>query len=215
MKILIATPCYDGTVHLVYMNTILELLELCEANDIETAHMTIEGSLIETARNMMAARVINDKSFTHLLFIDSDMGFSVDTMKTLLQNSDLDVLGVASPRKEIKFGHNVSGALGELDSPREGIKTCDAVGTGIMLIRRRVLDALAEKLPAYSSGGLCWPIFRHELHGHRMIGEDLNFCVLWTALGGKVHTIVNGEVVHRGYYSFPYDANLSQVKEGS
>lgn len=203
MKILIGTPCYDGTVHLIYMNSYLDLTELCDDNGIETALMTVEGSPVDIARNQIAARIVNDRSFTHLLFIDSDMGWSVETMRTLLQNSDLHILGVASPKKEIEFKHNVTGPVVPVEG-REGIATCDAVGTGIMLIRREVLDQLAEKLPAYDSGGLCWPFFRHEQHGHRMISEDFNFCVLWTALGGKVHAVVNGEVKHRGYYSFSY-----------
>lgn len=219
MNILIATPTYDGTVHVSYMRTVITILQSCAAHGVLTTHMTTEGSLVELARNKLAARCINDESYTHMLFIDSDIGFDDQTMVRLIANADLPVLGVACPRKSFEFSHNVGKVIGpayvgDEKFPRQGVFEVGAIGTGIMLIKREVLVTLAEGVPNYYDGGFVPHLFRNEIRGNSIVGEDINFCLLWQKAGGKVYGLLDAEVTHTGQAVFKYSSqnHLSQVK---
>jgi hypothetical protein len=211
MHILIATPTYDGTVHVTYMRTVIEILTSCGEAGVQASHMTTEGSLVELARNKLAARALNDPTVTHLLFIDSDIGFSLETMVRLIANANLPIVGVACPRKAFEFNHNVGKVHGEVEG-RSGIFEVDAIGTGIMLIQREVLEKLAEKVPNYFDGGFVPHLFKNEMRGTSIVGEDINFCHLWREQGGKVYALLNAEVTHSGQAVFRYDSNLLQAK---
>jgi hypothetical protein len=211
MKILIGTPTYDGTIHTTYFFTMLETISsMVEAGIENVTHFTY-GSLLELSRNKLASRVVNDRTFSHLLFIDADMGFTEDSFHKLIENSDLPIVALACPLKQEGKKNNVHGLGAEV---RPGVHECETVGTGVMLIRREVLDKMVEsgKFPVYSDDGMCYAIFRNEVVDARYRGEDINFCHKWRDMGGKIHVVTDCEVTHRGQNVWTYKSDLVQAK---
>lgn len=210
MKVLIGTPTYDKTVHLTYMLTVMECMSTLVENKIENELMHVPGSLVDMARNKIAARIANDKEITHLLFIDDDIGFSPESFAKLIENSDLHILGLTCPLRQIPPKVNVVG-LG--DEVRPGIYECNTVGTGAMLIRREVFDKMieAEVAPVYPDDGLAYQFFRTEVIGGAYRGEDVGFCLRWRELGGKVYCVTDCEVTHRGHHEFKYENELGKA----
>ena len=78
MKILIATPAYGDVVFNGFTESVANLvLAFARAfPDIVFEHRLIDVPVLATARNILASLVLNDESYSHLLFIDADMAFS-------------------------------------------------------------------------------------------------------------------------------------------
>src|SRR5215472_5351863 len=62
--------------------------------------MTGSASLIPIARNYIVARLLDQPRFTHLLFIDADVGFDPDAVLRYLQ-ADKDVVAGIYPLKHL------------------------------------------------------------------------------------------------------------------
>jgi len=75
-KILIGTPCYNGAVTIQYVSSLLRLQQMFVQKGIEfSLAMLGSESLITRARNFIVSQFLGRPQFTHLLFIDADIGF--------------------------------------------------------------------------------------------------------------------------------------------
>ena len=98
----IATPCYGGQVFVNYLNSMLKLV--CDLKDVgvkATVKPIGNESLITRARNCLFTDFMDsEENYTHLLFIDADIGFtSMDVMKLL--KCDKPLVGATYPHKNI------------------------------------------------------------------------------------------------------------------
>jgi hypothetical protein len=122
-------------------------------------------SLIQRARNLLAHWALNDPSVTHLLWIDSDIGFRADDVLQMLRR-DIDFLCGAYSRKGLEWERVRQAALAgkpNLDECAsqtliEGmngaldvwtVRDHDLIevkrgGTGFMLLKRSVFETMAR-----------------------------------------------------------------------
>jgi hypothetical protein len=126
--------------------------------------LNIDSVDIATARNSIATKCHDNAQYSHLLFIDDDMGFDGDAVLALLR-ANKDVVGCLCPRRELDMRafHEASASGADLEvasaralnfavshlSPVEGVirdEMCEinGIGMGITLIRRDVLTAMAS-----------------------------------------------------------------------
>ncbi|WP_237152546.1 hypothetical protein [Oryzibacter oryziterrae] len=104
-KVLIATPTAYGDLCAEYCEAIFDL----KASFAKRyPQVTFEVRFFETfdlrlVRNAYASIVLNDPSFTHLFFFDSDMGFFPSLMEKMLL-ADKPVVGVVSPKRALDTG---------------------------------------------------------------------------------------------------------------
>jgi len=164
--ILIATPCYNGTVTSNYMISLFNMVRTLNNDGVEADIMVpAHESLITRARNFIANEFVRQEEYSHLLFIDSDLSFPPDTASRYLQ-ADKDVVCGIYPLKYLelgkvrKFDTAVSDQEAEaaaLDytvrftpgaTPDEnGFISLKYGSTGFMLIRRRVFTEMAAAYP--------------------------------------------------------------------
>jgi hypothetical protein len=175
VKILIATPAYGGVVHTAYHEAVLATVLYFQSNfpGIAFESRMLSLSVISTARNIFASIVLNDRSFTHLLFIDADMGFSPSLIARMLAVAK-PVTGIVAPERRLDYeayhkareladnpaiakviaNSYVSGDDAVLRNDTGEIEVVDGfvrvsrAGTGIMLIERAVLEAMRQHYPA-------------------------------------------------------------------
>ncbi len=141
----------------------------------------VDGSEIASARNSIASYCLARPDYSHLLFIDDDMGFEGETVMALLR-SQRDVVGAICPRRRIDLkAVHAAGAAGApfgeaaalglsfiaplTDPPApvsEGVRELAAIGMGITLIRRTVLATMAQRGAA--------PV-RRPAHGRDTLGQ--------------------------------------------
>jgi len=102
MKILIATPAYGGQVTTTYCETLIGLLDhFAEKHpDISFEHKFLSLSVLPFMRNVFANLVMQDDSFTHLLFVDADMGFSPSLIEQMIA-AEKPVVGAIYPHRRL------------------------------------------------------------------------------------------------------------------
>lgn len=162
--LVIATPCYGGQVFQNYFMSIIKLIFLCNAHNIPLSFLVRGGdSLIPRIRNSIVAEVLANPTFTHLLWIDADIGFDPESIIRLLA-VDRDVVCGLYPLKklvwpetipqdmtrdqwEARYTHYPYNPVPGAKIDEQGfIEVLDAP-TGMMMIKRGVLEKLCEAYP--------------------------------------------------------------------
>ncbi|MFZ5693791.1 MAG: hypothetical protein ACOY5F_21360 [Pseudomonadota bacterium] len=100
MKILIATPAYGGQATTVYCETLIRLLDHFAQSHphVRFEHKFLSLSILPFMRNVFANLVMQDESFTHLLFVDADMGFAPSLIEHMIA-ADKPVVGAIYPHR--------------------------------------------------------------------------------------------------------------------
>lgn len=89
-KLFVATPMYGGQCHGMYCKSTADLAKLCTHYNIEVKFFYLfNESLITRARNYCVDEFMRS-DYTHLMFIDSDIGFDPNDVLTLLALMDTD-----------------------------------------------------------------------------------------------------------------------------
>ena len=107
-KIFVATPMYGGMCSGQYCKSTADLSKLAQSYGIEIEFFYLfNESLITRARNYCVDEFLRHERFTHLMFIDSDIGFNPDDILTLAAiaepGSDKQIVCGPYPKKCISW----------------------------------------------------------------------------------------------------------------
>jgi len=167
LKVFIATPAYGGNVTVDYMTSVVNVVTQLKEVAWQL-QLTAGESIITVGRNNAVMEFLSTDC-THLLFLDADVAFGVETVKGLLA-FDADVVLAPYPAKNLNEQRMQEAALrrGSLPMLRDGLHyvlhahpekvqealdrgsrmvEIDAGPTGCMLIRRSVFEVLQEAYP--------------------------------------------------------------------
>jgi len=175
-KILVALPCYGGVCHSQFMLAMTGISAISAVKDYKVVFQVVDNeSIINKARNTLASSFLQDESFTHIMFIDSDIDFNpLDFFKLILR--DKDIVAGSYPKKHLSWDSvkanatlestpedlrhsSIAYAFSSKDKdgkyssqvdirPDEnGLAEVDAAPTGFMLIKRNVFEKFIEKDP--------------------------------------------------------------------
>ena len=143
-NILIGTPAYGGQVHTDYVKSILPLQSVgVNFNTIFVGNQ----SLITRARNEIFSMFVSEKAkgFSHLLFLDADMGIDHRHVRKML-DYQLPFIGAAVPLKGFKETGDLHFNTGkELSRSENGLIEYDKVGTAVMMISRDLAEDVVKK----------------------------------------------------------------------
>jgi hypothetical protein len=228
MKILVGTPTYNGAVMGTFTRS---LLALFVRHGDACVWETTKAVLIVMARNYFASAVL-ERGYSHLLFLDADVEFSPDVVTRMLE-LDEPLVAAAYPHRALNIGRfhsaarqwdspNVAMAAAltfpvELEEPRVDrgqFHRAVLAPTGMMLIKREVLEAMRDAYPeldcdardtTYEDQGLkrvfqCFEPLANE-NGVKM-GEDVSFCRRWRDIGGEIWVTFDESIGHTGPYTF-------------
>ncbi len=165
------------------------LLELERANEYQIIMDLPCEKPIAHNRGMIVKKFLEGDS-DFLIMLDGDIIPPLDFLN--LTKYDADIIGGTCfgfkgdgivplvvqklPKKYIKNKTKEYKVL-ETKDPH-GIKECDAIGTGCIVISRRVLEALKDDAPFVNE---------YDKQGLRMVGLDFNFCRKAQKKGFKVY----------------------------
>ena len=171
-KIFLGMPMYGGMLTENTMHGLLNLQQWCMHYGVGVRVQSMGNeSLITRARNTIVSMMMDAKDYiaTHLLFIDSDIGFSAQNIERLLC-ADKDVVCGIYPRKHVHM-ERVAGILKEnpdaspdeiearclgynlnFDDPlnvkmENGFAKVNEAATGMMLVKRDVFRTMMKKFP--------------------------------------------------------------------
>ena len=177
-KLFVATPMYGGACAGMYARSIADLAAICAKYEIPLQlYYLFNESLITRARNYCVDEFLRSDA-THLMFIDSDIGFNPQDVIALLalqtDESEYDIIGGPYPKKcisweKIKIAvdkgfadenpNNLEKFVGDyVFNPKGGAKEIPInqpvevmeMGTGFMMIRRKTFDVYKEAFPHLS-----------------------------------------------------------------
>jgi len=102
VKIMIATPAYGGQLTTTYCDALIGLLDhFAEKHpQIRLEQKFLSHSILPFLRNVFANLVMQDESYTHLLFIDADMGFAPSLIERMIE-ADKPVVGAIYPHRHL------------------------------------------------------------------------------------------------------------------
>jgi len=159
----IGTPCVAGQVSTIYAFSLLRLQQACARRGVNLGYLMKSGdSLITRARQSILTHFLSETKATHLLFVDSDIGFEPEQVFRLL-DFDADFTAAAYPVKAIDWSlmpaavaagrmplesatlsYLVEGEQSHGLVTRHGFVKARYAGTGFMMIRRAALEAMVE-----------------------------------------------------------------------
>lgn len=210
-NIYISTPCYTGKVDLNYHVSMLMTMKFLGENRIRHMFNYAVSTGVDAARSKHATEFLSTDC-THLMMIDDDMAWAPDLVARLL-SENVDIIGVPYRRKMInpvrfttRHGENL-----EVKEEKPYMVKVDGIGTGMMLVKREVFEALLPETPAVQynkDGPLTRMFFRHDfvqdhhVEGNTYMSEDYNFCRLAREKGFDVWAYVDEEVAHMGMVAY-------------
>lgn len=203
-KLFIATPAYDGKVNVQFAIALAETRVLLEKHGIPAAiriHTT--GSLLCAERNRLL-EVFMETDCTHILLIDSDLGWPAEKVLECLQK-DVDMIAGCYPsRKEHTFLfraiHNKDKTI-VFDQDKQLIEL-EAAGAGFMLIKREVIEKMRKQfahlyycpkdqsqiVPEGRAMTRGYALFNTEVIDGEFWGEDFVFCRRIRECGYRIWT---------------------------
>lgn len=212
-NVLIGTPAYGGNVHTDFIHSLMGIEAARDNGFLEYSLMTITNeSLITRARNSIMSKFYNDMNFSHLFYVDSDLGFPKETLPYLL-NAQKDVIGVPVPLKgyDQNGNHvlNIGNVLSEPD--QNGILEVEHVGNALLMFSRKAAKALCDNADTYSPSGLTrghksrdtqYDVFQVGVQNGTYLSEDYFVCHKLRQLGFKIYVHGGISVKHNGNFTF-------------
>lgn len=175
-SLFVATPMYGGQCSGMYAQSMIDLVSKCTQWGIPMKmHFLMNESLITRARNYAVEEFL-ESDCTHMMFIDSDIGFDpLDVLRLLwiqIQSKDeYNIIGAVYPKKNISW-EKIKNASNLFKDPNDLAKlqadfvlnlppetksfsTSDVtealeIGTGFMMIPRETFLVYKEKFPEYN-----------------------------------------------------------------
>ena len=236
-KLFVATPMYGGMCTGAYTQSILNLPSIMAQEKIEVLmSFMFNESLIQRARNALAAAFMKSDC-THMMFIDADIRFNPYDILSMLK-ADKEIICGIYPKKEINW-YTVKEAM-DNQIPNEDLKLYTGSfvvnlvdyqesvtvpvnepveiqngGTGFMMIKREVFEALKQHVPYYMNdvGDLGNTMqFREKIYEYfatsieegteRLLSEDYHFCSIYRKMGGHIYAAPWAQLAHIGTYMF-------------
>ena len=212
VNILIATPAYGGWVHIDHEQS---MMEYKDAN-VPFSLMTMGNeSLIPRGRNTCLSYFYQLKDFTHLFFLDADMGLKVEGFARLITHA-ADIIGAPVRLKGAdKWGNPVYNYGEILNKPAIDLWEVTKVGTAILLLSRLAVDKAVEN--AIKNGDVYggnphtrgenkdidhYDTFKVGVVNGAYESEDFWFCLMMRNLGFKVFIDPTIKNRHNGMYVF-------------
>lgn len=202
-KVMIAVPCMDMVVaH--FCASLYNLKKPCL-----TRLEMLSNSLVYDARNMLAAKAIDDES-DYVLWLDSDMVFDGDLLERLLedvQGKDFvsglyvrriypttPVIGTKTITKDGSVRYEA-----RRDYPRDQMFQVDAIGFGSVITSTKLLKA-------------CFDKYDRPFNPALGLGEDFIFCHRAKELGFELWCDSRIKIGHIGRHVFTEKDYLRQIE---
>lgn len=233
--IFVATPMYGGQCTGYFTNSLVSMTNVMRHSNMDMSFSSMfNESLIQRGRNALVHQFLKTKC-THLMFIDADIKFDPNHIPPMV-DADVDIICGIYPKKEIDWNKVKDAAVEGVDAKELAKRTGSLVvnlvdyagavtvpvnqpveiwagGTGFMLIKREVLEGLADKVGSYNNdvtiinGNITERITEYfacsiEPGTERLLSEDYHFCRVARLNGYKIWAAPWVTLGHFGTYLF-------------
>ena len=224
-KVLLCTPMALGLCRAEFAVSLLGTVMHLTNSGHQVQTMIDESGSIVRSRNLAAAAVLLDNSYTHLAFADADMSWNEMDVFTRMVELDRGVIaGIYTTKwKEPRWNFKTfCDDLSQLVPDEDGLIELRAAPTGLMMIKREVLEVIAEQRPdlkinfnvivhqpggdVHEPGQFLFFDSRRSATGGEYMTDDYGFSETWTSLGGKLWAYPDVTIKH--HFTTAHEANL-------
>jgi hypothetical protein len=167
---IIATPCYDGKLDVLYVNSLLETLR--KVPDIIPIWLLNE-SIVQKARNELF-RIAYESKADSVLWIDADETWTPDDVERIIKDEHDFVTGLVRQKFD--------GGAWCIRNPNEKALTVESCGMGFCKMTRKVVEELWRKSKPYGLGFR--NVFECSIDKTDYVSEDIMACRKWS---GKIY----------------------------
>lgn len=159
------------------------------------------GSWLPRNRDVLTTRFL-DSSASHLLFIDSDIGWKPEHAQMLL-DSGKDFVSGCYPKKQADRA-----IPAETFDEREGdLWRAKTVPAGFLLLSRPCIERMVgayRKLEYDTTVTRTHALWSQITEGGCSFGEDISFCLRWRAIGGDIWLHKGVKLTHYGEFAYEF-----------
>lgn len=211
VKLLIGTPCYGAMLHMDYHNTIMGL----HASGVNFDNMLLGNeSLITRARNKILSFFYHSDIYSHLLFLDADMGLPQFAVTQMIKRNK-DVIGLPAALKGFDAQGNHVLNTGEILGVENDLVKVSHVGTAVFMLSRRAVNDLVKGTkfykgnPVYTRGKQIsndiFDVFQVGVVEDNYLSEDYWVCRSLILLGYDVFVDPTIPTKHNGNFEFIFE----------
>lgn len=235
-KILLATPCFGGSVTSGYMLSVIGYASSGSSVPMTIMHVG-DDALVTRARNTLISNFYFRSDCSHILFVDADISFPANAPLRLF-NHQKDLVAGMYPLRDRYFDEKTRRYLlagepaktaslryvGETEAMHEAndkstlFKTAYA-GTGFMMISRKAVKRMVKSYPELEYRKIDAPggeddrriaLFEGSIDKETgtYLSEDYTFCKRLRDIGGEVWVDSSIELTHTGNASFVGDPHI-------
>lgn len=218
INILIATPAYNNQVYTNYVITIFDIF-----NSGIPFSVTFLGSesLITRCRNALISEFYYRTEFTHLLFLDADVGIEPGGILKLINHvvgSNIDVIGARVPIKMLNdkiSNEKLTSTFNIEEKIKDDLLVIEYMATGVFMLSRNAVNSLVEDAiknnRTYNASKINTPwwkwgdifdIFRVDILNKKYLSEDWFLCNKLRELDYKIHVDPTIKTSHFGTLAF-------------
>lgn len=184
-KLFIGLPAYDFKVSIRLAIALAEFCVKAQQHGIQIQISNVSGcSVVSRVRNILANQFLESDA-DHLFMVDSDINFKADDVIRLLawgQTKPIVAgIGVARKTEKVFFSMLDQTEDGDIYMDKMGLVKAKRVGTGFIMIQRKVFETLRDAHPEWmyhdqNSDKDLYSYFDFKSTPDGYIGEDYTFC---------------------------------------
>lgn len=211
-KVFTFVPAFGRQITTTTFEATHELMSAFMAKGIQASVSSFSWPDIEEIRNVVLSYWYDAlPDFTHLLFIDADVGFPAQMVLDMLTFGE-PMVGAVYPKKILPREWVISGLDGA--QYRNGFLEVDGLGMGCFLIRRDAIATMIEKFPEKIYPYIVVPSMRWDGPNRTLaffdclrvpegkVSEDISFCHRYREAGGKIWATTAYATAHEGPFLF-------------
>lgn len=214
IKLLIGVPAYGGMCYTAFTESLLQTKTFLDKCNIDFDVKFINNQIVTRARNMISHIFMNDESYTHLLFIDSDIQWNPTHIIMLLEHNLECVIGIYPNKKYYKKDKQIilnpsSDILpvNPLVSSKENLLPIKFAATGFMLLTKSALKRIENDidtffLPTQDTVKKVYNYFDCNVVDNNYLTEDYFFSYLFVKNGGEIWADKRISLYHHGHHCY-------------
>jgi hypothetical protein len=211
-NVLIAVMSHRGLIHPQCMTSLMDAGRALSQNRIQYRVSTAESSNGALTYDLYASLLVQDATFSHIMFVDGDVQFGPNVLPRLLQ-SGKPFVGAACPLRQAEPRFAVSFQNRKEIPVIGGLVEVDGIGMSATLIQRSVFDTMVARAVVMSPKvnpptakvltGPLYNFFHPICTRDRRLTEDVSFCARWREqCRGQIFALIDEQVSHHGPHEF-------------
>jgi hypothetical protein len=201
--LLIAIPSYSGKLAIETAASIIT----SQGIDFRVSFQSVSRDpYVDRARNALVTHFLTETDATDLLFVDDDLGFSLDAIARI-GHSTRPFVGGSYRTKEDKIKFPADFLPGPKIRDEEGLIEMAMIPTGFLRLNRAVFDFVPHIVYEHQDRRQIG-YFRNVVGDGKYVGEDVAFCHEWRSAGGKIFCMSDITFYHVGLKT--WEGNLHQ-----